>query len=523
MKIPKALPFVGLLFGWLTLNADWRDDSGYTALAAQQGAALPTGAGFVVLHCEPMESVPEEGGQGPYLPQMWGSSSPIPGTGQFDGCFFHAKSGLTGASGHAASVAETFYGQGSVSQGVTHVECYEADDFLGRLLNQTPLPSFQGGAQNHSYVGTTGNSSQDEQLLRRYDQMVVDQGTILCVPLNNGAGTTVPPLPSSTYNSICVGLRNGDHSRGGTLVDGSGRMKPDLVVNQGLTSYATPAVASCSVILRQRLQALAPAYDYPMVIKALLLAGASKENLPQWQRLAAAAPYDAVYGAGELHIGNSYRLLEFGRQGYQTGTDEVQPTGWDKATAQTSIPRWYYFTVPAGNMADTFSAALTWQRTLTLNGSDEYDSALAVLHLALYASNNGVVSGAPISQSTSTIDNVQHLFLRNLPPGQYALRVTAEASAPATDYAIAWQSAIGQGPQSAPAAAADGTSVSLALSKLDPFVTYTVMRSGNLIDWDEVGTFRTADTAASLVHTWMDNSPLPDSGFYRLKWNGVRQ
>ncbi len=89
---------------------------------------------------------------------------------------------------------------------------------------------------------------------------------------------------ANSYHSISVGLRSGNHSLGGSTADGTGRMKPDLVVNETATSYAGPAVASVAAMLRQAIKAGYTAADNPRTIKAILLAGASKTNLPGWQR-----------------------------------------------------------------------------------------------------------------------------------------------------------------------------------------------------------------------------------------------
>ena len=46
--------------------------------------------------------------------------------------------------------------------------------------------------------------------------------------MNNGAGSSVPPGLTSSYNGISVGLSSGNSSGGPTQVEGE-RMKPDIV------------------------------------------------------------------------------------------------------------------------------------------------------------------------------------------------------------------------------------------------------------------------------------------------------
>jgi hypothetical protein len=118
-----------------------------------------------------------------------------------------------------------------------------------------------------------------------------------------------------------------------------------------------------------------------------------------------------------------------------------------------------------------------------------------------------------VDESTSSVDNVEHLFLRNLPPGQYAL----EVSSVTTDetFAIAWEAQLGTGPVLT--ISRSGSSCTLTMTHLDPFKTYTVEASENLGSWSTVTTLRTADTNASTTAEWSELSGAP-SRFYRLAW-----
>lgn len=491
--------------------AGWREDSGYSQLSTELGASLPTGSGIVVLQSE------ADVGSFSYLPVAM-TSSPFTGSGSYDSKVFYADSGIGGYSDHANSVGWNFYGiSGSLAPGIPTVHCREANDFINQLALSGGPAALAGTVANHSWIGTTGDAPTDTRYLRAFDYQINRDNILACVPLNNNTGP-VPELMACNYHAMTVGLRNGVHSRGGTVVDGTGRMKPDLVVNESLTSLASPAVASAAALLREKILASFSVADHPQAIKAILLAGASKSNLPAWQRASTSAPYDSVFGAGELNVLNAYHVLAEGQQAAST-TAEVSCRGWDYRSVSTSSSKRYFFTVPDGSCANTFSAALTWHRKLALVAGN-YTSTLPQLTLKLYAASGLTIVGTALDQSISTVDNVQHLFLRNLPSGQYALEVSSNTNN--INYGLAWEAQTGTGP--ALSVRIDGSgNVFLDMAQLDPFVTYTIQQSSTLTSWSDATTVRTADTAASTTATWPDTSATAGtSKFYRLQWTAVR-
>jgi hypothetical protein len=148
----------------------------------------------------------------------------------------------------------------------------------------------------------------------------------------------------------------------------------------------------------------------------------------------------------------------------------------------------------------------------------DYASALPNLTLKLYASSNFTL-GTVIDQSNSTLDNVQHLFQRNLPPGQYALEVTSNTNS--INFGLAWESQLGRGPSAS--VTVDSGTVSLNLANLDPYVTYTVEQSSDLSHWTDATTILTSASTASTTATWQDTSAsLAAPKFYRLRWPVVR-
>jgi len=489
------------------VQADWREDIGYPGLGAELGVSMPTGAGISVLQTEAGNGIPQAS-----------ATSPFAGTGNYLGKTFTLESSGMVYSDHANSVASYFYGNSSsASPGVTEVHLMDAEGFLETYETPSTPPVPAGIIQNGSWIGSSDNPLfPDSYYLRAFDYQINRDGIVSCTPLNNGSGTTVPPLMANSYHSISVGLRNGEHSRGGSTADGTGRMKPDLVVNESATSYASPAVASVAAMLRQVIKAGYATADNPQTIKAIMLAGASKSQLPGWHRAGAAAPYDSIYGAGELNVLNSHHILVGGQQPANDAV-EVAIAGWDYNMAQSSSVKRYFLSVPAGSYGNTFSAALTWHRTVT-HSPGAYSSSLPNLNLKLCAAS-GMVIGATLDQSISTLDNVEHIFQRNLPAGQYALEVSSDTDS--IDYGLAWQVQRGNGP--AATVRIDAGTANLDLTNLDPFTTYTIQRSTIPAGWTDAATVRTADTSPATTFTWQDPAaPLPAATFYRLKWAAIR-
>lgn len=512
---------VTLLLAATGSRADWRTDSGWFILSSELGAAMPAGAEIEVLHCE-ADADGTAGAPYVYLP-LATAATPFAGTGAYSGKTFNALTGPGPLSHHADSVGSIFYGPAGLSNGVTTIHCHEANNYFDELTGASTPPVWSGTVQNFSWIGTTGVMSADADALRRFDFALDRDGRLAVVGMNNDTGP-VPALMACSWHAISAGLLSGTHGRNGTVIDVAGRMKPDLVVHEGLTSYAAPAIASAAALLYDTIRPGFPDADHPQVVKALLLAAASKKNLPAWQRDASTEPYDDVFGAGELNILHAHHMLVRGRQPDSTSS-EVAALGWDFTAASSSIPRRYFFTVPAGTMADTFSAVLTWHRVITTSEPPlnlEYNSSAPNLTLKLHASAAFAPDGPPIDQSDSTLDNVEHIWLRNLPSGQYMLEVSSDTND--HNYALAWEARIGSGPSLSPRRDAGGN-VLIDFSGLDPFVNYTVEASQTLepASWTSVGSFRTADTTPSTSHAWMDaGTPYPGARFYRLKWTGVR-
>jgi hypothetical protein len=261
---------------------------------------------------------------------------------------------------------------------------------------------------------------------------------VAVVGVNNFETNPVPALMAHAYNGISVGVPSGNHSRGGTTFDVAGRIKPEIVAPSAFyaVSYSCGTVSGAAALLLQTADgssALANARDNSEVIKAVLLAGASKSPFPGWTRTPT-QPLDLIYGAGQLNIHKSYHLLVAGEHASSSSVT-VPDRGWDFATSAASPAR-YYFDVPAGFVLTNFSVILTWNRKVTdlPGGGFNPQVSVADMNLRLYTVS-GFTPGTELDSSVSTIQNVEHIFA-SLEPGRYALEVTSNSSG--TDYALAW-------------------------------------------------------------------------------------
>ena len=65
------------------------------------------------------------------------------------------------------------------------------------------------------------------------------------------------------------------------------------------------------------------------------------------------------------------------------------------------------------------------------------------------------------------------------------------------------------------------TTTTLNLSRLDPFETYTIETSTDLISWSALTTIRTADITPATTSQWIE-SLTGVRRFYRLNWTPLR-
>ena len=420
----------------LNLQADWLDEIGFTRLQALAGNSLPTAPSNGLSQVEATE------GSTNYAPN---SASTL-----FAGKTFNSKSGTSGTSSHADHVARNFYSSTSQVPGTCPIDLYNANDWLSTgYLNfgVSSAPKIESRAvQNHSWAGSSGNSTTDTEIGRRLDFAINRDEFVCAVGLYN-QDTNTPvhaQLLCQTYNTISVGRDDGGHTKGLTTLDGNGRRKPDIVAPSAApeyaTSWTTPMVSGAAALLYQKLFSdYAPsASDRPRVIKALLLASATKNTVPDWGN-SSSSPLDDVYGAGELNIHHAYHALIAGKA--TAGSTRYGIRGWASDSVSSSSSKTYYFRIASGAPSTPFSAALTWHRVVTENllfGWGNLSSSLANLRLKLYQTD-GTNLTTLLATSDSSVDNVELIHQPSLVPGDYALRVESSSSS-STAYALAWHS-----------------------------------------------------------------------------------
>lgn len=374
----------------------------------------------------------------------------------FNGIIFSPSSITPPYSNHALRVAKNYYSPSSLLPIIAYVpvDLYHADDWLNTDFLRTAttsLPAVENRAvQNHSWIISFGwTPSQIEEANMRLDYAIHNQGFVCVVGENNGASIRLPHFLGQSYHTISVGRDDGLHSAGLTDFDGVGRMKPDIVgpsaAPENATSFTTPMVASASALLSAKLSAAPYSLanvDRPRVIKALLLASATKDTLAGWDHTST-APLDNIYGAGELNIHHAYQTLIAGKA--ISNNTQYGIRGWAAQTVNANSALTYYFAIPPGVPSTPFSSALIWHRNVTTNltggiknGIRTWEATLANLNLRLYQAD-GINLGSLLSESISGVDNLELIYQSGLPPGNYALQVD-NLSDVNVDYALAWHS-----------------------------------------------------------------------------------
>jgi hypothetical protein len=355
-------------------------------------------------------------------------------------------------SGHADAVAGNFYGMsGGVATNVAHVDNYEANGFINYYISHSHLISDR--VVNQSFTEGAINTAVDQAC----DTYAASNGVLFV----NGAGFNATNVwsPATSYNGIGVGVSDAPNPPPPYGPTPDGRSKPDLVTPGQYSSYTTPYVSGAAALLMQAALRGDGGSDTnsavdSRTVKALLLNGAVKPA--GWTNVVwngTRLVLDTNYGAGVLNVFNSYKQLAGGKHGYIVATTVIPlnnphpPTGapgtvgvlsgWDFNTNTSSASadgvNHYYFNVTnaVSNATFTATATLVWNRHSS-------QTSINNLNLFLYnAANSNLVAN-----STSLVDNVEHIWLPHLAQGRYDLQVfksggsTVSASEP---YSLAFE------------------------------------------------------------------------------------
>jgi len=403
-------------------------------------------------------------------------------------------------SSHANQVANLFFGGvAGVAPQVAHVENFEAGYFYqSRIRSKTPIAGMVVN-QSFTFSGQQANADLD------YDNYAARFNTLFVSGIGNGGGVN---SPATAYNGLGVGAFGGATSVGPAT---DGRSKPDIVELASLTSYSTPLVAGAAVLLIQAGARgdgganTAFSSTNSRAIKALLLNGAVKPN--SWTNTFG-APLDTRYGAGVLNVLNAYRQLRGGKHSPLAsvaipvdhphpppdGTNNIPARrGWDLETVSSTAVRDgvnHYFVdlSAASNRLFTFTGTLVWQRA-------ENETGINNLDLFLFDATDGTL----VAASQSLVDNVEHIFVNDLPPRRYNVQVLKRGGmgqrvSNVETYALAFDF----GPIEP--ARFSGTLVAGAQFQShltgEPYQNYVIEATANFIDWASVLTNRTSAQGA---------------------------
>ena len=429
--VSRLLPFLltviftfGVVTNFVSAQA-WKRTNGFNALLAEFGNTLPDGAGIEVSMIE----APVGGGA--YRPDF--------NDAQFaNKNFVDGSNTNSGTSDHANIVGTRFYGNTSgMAFGITDITIYDANDWLNNVtgFGGAQNPDVQPfGVQNHSYISNGNPVGVVSNLLQRSDFMSSSNNMLTVVGTNNSG--SVPQLMAPGFNSITVGRTDGGHASGLTTFYHAGRTKPEIVGAGGATSFATPVVSGVGAMLREG--AVGTNAENVEAIRAMILAGATKTEFKGWNQ-SSVRPLDIVFGTGELCAYNSYQILLGGETDGDpsTPTTTAGPNGWDFETVAPA--QILSYNIELTEPADHMSIVLNWDITITdANASPTLfvpTDSLADLDLL-------VVGPTGVFQSMSSEHNTEHLYLTDLPAGQYMVVVQGDsATSQIIDYGLAWRAA----------------------------------------------------------------------------------
>ncbi len=433
-------------------------NTGLDDLAARIGEEnLPTGAGVEVGQ---VETVNDDGDYGPDTTHA-----------NFPDKTFNMMSGATGVLNHASTVGFRIYGtsQVGIAPGIDTIYCYNAEEWLLysylRVASSSSTFPYEPPGEvaifNNSWVATFGDDNYDKIALRRADWAVGADDVMMISGMPNSGDPY--PLMVYMFNGVSVGIDGGGHVSDPVPApfDGAGRQIPLIVGPQNSTSNATGIVSAATALL------IETARTHPNTsgnffstlsetIKVTLLAGGLHEvgwtNNPATggaNRGRTSQPIDDIYGVGTVNVDRSWQVMTGGQHGGDSSPDSmpVAPyAAWDVASLLNGGSRFYKFSTQ--DVSDEVSILLLWHQKVN-TGFSSYSMADLDLQLWGLDDKENLVditgdagidvfdSGNVVSESN--VDNVEHLYIRDLAPGEYALEVSRDDSAGSTRiFGVAW-------------------------------------------------------------------------------------
>ena len=474
----KTLLIISLICVFNNSFAGYKNDIAYTKLVNELGLDMPTGRDVSVTQTESVS-----GKKSAYMPDInkpefkykviTDQSSPLP---------------LGPYSGHATSVARVFFGKNAMANGITHVNCYSTSgwltwDFLNaHKLSQAPQ-AVNDRIANHSWVGGIKEENLVINILKRVDWVIDRDEFIQVVGIKNKASPNSPML-SGAFNIIAVGKTDGNNGRGSKLLNHiytADRPRPHIVTPKSTSSGSTPIVASAIALLVETAQDNPGLSNDPNkiftttrnnnkiynagrseVIKAALMASAErvtnnsskiKGELPNDiadyridPNHRTANGLDIRYGAGQLNIYNSYKILTAGEQNSKQDLSNnmgmISNHGFDyrpvfRNTADNALSTYHFKTdkVPV-----VLSASLVWNARVDKGTVISFPGKVTVYNLDLALYKNSEKGDILIMESASIKDNTENIYVPLEANSDYTIQVSAkkERQTFEWDYAIAW-------------------------------------------------------------------------------------
>ena len=159
-------------------------------------------------------------------------------------------------------------------------------------------------------------------------------------------------------------------------------------------------------------------------------------------------PLDEIFGAGTINIDRAHMILTGNEQAGSSGvvpeTANITGPGWDWEYVSQGETVYYRFTLT--ETAPEISFVATWHRIVSSTFSSSF--SFPDIDLNLWKVENEALidmvgqgedvfaSGNVIS--TSEVDNVEHIYIRGLEPGDYVLEMARMDTGSSSRGGIAW-------------------------------------------------------------------------------------